>query len=79
MDSFNSMVSFDKTMVDSRSLLTILNQVDLPGMEFSNPLQSGDVLNDFDFDSFLHDGEGNAEPFDFNGFTGMDSGEIGAE
>ncbi|CAG9973797.1 unnamed protein product [Clonostachys byssicola] len=33
-------------------------------------LHSGDVLNDFDFDSFLHDGSGNSEPFDFNaGFT----------
>ncbi|KAL3952565.1 hypothetical protein ACCO45_012508 [Purpureocillium lilacinum] len=42
------------------------------------PLQSGDVLNDFDFDSFLH--EDNNEPFDFNGaFTGMEGGEIGAE
>lgn len=49
-------------------------------MELANPLQSGDVLNDFDFDSFLHDGDGSAEPFDFNGtFPGMEGGEIGAE
>jgi len=57
------------------------------GMEFSmdfmnmeNPLQTGDVLNDFDFDSFLHDGEGDNQPFDFNGaFTNMEGNEIGAE
>lgn len=47
-------------------------------MELANPLQSGDVLNDFDFDSFLH--EDNNEPFDFNGaFAGMEGNEIGAE
>ncbi|CAG9939771.1 unnamed protein product [Clonostachys rosea f. rosea IK726] len=32
----------------------------------SGALHSGDVLNDFDFDSFLHDGSGNGESFDFN-------------
>lgn len=49
-------------------------------MELDNPLQTGDVLNDFDFDSFLHDGEGDNQPFDFNGaFTNMDGGEISTE
>lgn len=53
--------------------------------DFGGPLMggdgihTGDVLNDFDFDSFLHDGDGDNQPFDFNGaFTGME-GEIGAE
>ncbi|EXV01037.1 hypothetical protein X797_005609 [Metarhizium robertsii] len=47
-------------------------------MELANPLQSGDVLNDFDFDSFLH--EDNTEPFDFNGFSSMEGGDpIGAD
>ncbi|CAH0055110.1 unnamed protein product [Clonostachys solani] len=31
----------------------------------SGALHSGDVLNDFDFDSFLDDGSGNGESFDF--------------
>ncbi|TQW00126.1 cAMP-dependent protein kinase pathway protein (Som1) [Cordyceps javanica] len=54
--------------------------VDFPGMEFANPLNTGDVLNDFDFDSFLHDNDGNTEAFDFNGtFSGMEGNEIGAE
>ena len=49
-------------------------------MNMENPLQTGDVLNDFDFDSFLHDGEGDNQPFDFNGaFTNMEGNEIGAE
>lgn len=43
-------------------------------------MQTGDVLNDFDFDSFLHE-DGTNEPFDFNGtFSGMEGGDpIGAE
>lgn len=49
-------------------------------MELTNPALSGDVLNDFDFDSFLHDNDGDNQPFDFNGaFSGMEGGEIGAE
>ncbi|OAR02455.1 hypothetical protein LLEC1_00937 [Akanthomyces lecanii] len=56
------------------------SMVDFPGMEFANPLNTGDVLNDFDFDSFLHDNDGNTEAFDFNGtFSGMEGNEIGAE
>ena len=54
--------------------------MEFPGIELANPLHSGDVLNDFDFDSFLHDGDGTNEPFDFNGaFPGMEGGEIGAD
>ncbi|ETS00990.1 hypothetical protein M419DRAFT_112214 [Trichoderma reesei RUT C-30] len=49
-------------------------------MELANPLHSDNVLNDFDFDSFLNDGDGNNEPFDFNGsYPGMEGGEISAE
>lgn len=44
------------------------------------PISTGDVLSEFDFDSFLHDGDGNTEPFDFNGpFSVMEGGEIGAD
>lgn len=50
------------------------------GMELANPLHSDNVLNDFDFDSFLNDGDANNEPFDFNGgYPGLEGGEIGAE
>ncbi|KAF3359401.1 hypothetical protein VDGD_05618 [Verticillium dahliae] len=48
-------------------------------MDFANPLVSNDVLNDFDFDSFLHE-DGDNQGFDFNaGSFGMEGGEIGAE
>ncbi|KAJ3479085.1 hypothetical protein NLG97_g8410 [Lecanicillium saksenae] len=43
------------------------SMVDFPGMEFANPLNTGDVLNDFDFDSYLHDNNGTNEAFDFEG------------
>ncbi len=45
-----------------------------------NTLQTGDVLNDFDFDSFLHDGDENSNAFDFQGaFGGIEPNEIGAD
>jgi hypothetical protein len=49
------------------------------GLDFANPNMGNDVLQDFDFDSFLHqDGEGvDSLNFDMSGF--MDSNEIGAE
>ena len=49
-------------------------------MDFANPTGGNmDVLQDFDFDSFLHqDGEGVGE-FSFDGSAFMDGGEIGAE
>ncbi|KAG6034918.1 hypothetical protein E4U41_006308 [Claviceps citrina] len=54
--------------------------MEFPGIELANPLHSGDVLNDFDFDSFLHDGDGTNDNYDFPGaFTGMEGGEIGAD
>lgn len=46
-------------------------------MNFADPMATNDVLNDFDFDSFLHDGEDNP-PFDFNN-TFTDGNEIPAE
>lgn len=62
------------------SLMDNFGNMDFGTMELANPLQSGDVLNDFDFDSFLHDGDADNQPFDFNGaFSGIESGEIGAE
>lgn len=46
---------------------------------FAGPNGNGDVLQDFDFDSFLHqDGEG-VDNFDFNSFGPLDGNEIGAE
>ena len=56
-------------------------QQDFGNMDFANPLTSSDVLNDFDFDSFLHDGTGGDDgTFDFgNSAFGMEGGEIGAE
>ena len=50
------------------------------GLDFANPNGGNmDVLQDFDFDSFLHqDGEG-VDNFDFNSFGHLDSNEIGAE
>ncbi|KIL95776.1 hypothetical protein FAVG1_00514 [Fusarium avenaceum] len=48
------------------------------GMELANPLNSGDVLNDFDFDSFLHDQDGDNSAFNFTEAFPMGD-EIGAE
>ncbi|EQL01045.1 SOM1 protein [Ophiocordyceps sinensis CO18] len=68
----------DPNQNGSMSMDNFGSMVDFGSMELANPLQSGDVLNDFDFDSFLH--EDNNEPFDFNvAFPGMEGGEIGAE
>lgn len=50
-------------------------------MDFANPNMGGsDVLQDFDFDSFLHQDGGDADAFAFDtsGF-GMEGGEVGAE
>jgi hypothetical protein len=50
-------------------------------MDFANPNMGGsDVLQDFDFDSFLHQDGGDADTFAFDasGF-GMEGGEVGAE
>lgn len=45
--------------------------MDFANMDFANPLVSNDVLNDFDFDSFLHE-DGDNQGFDFNGSFGME-------
>ena len=54
--------------------------VDFNTLDFANPLAGSDVLDGFDFDSFLHDGENDPNAFDFNSAAcGMESGnEIGA-
>ncbi|CAI6091289.1 unnamed protein product [Clonostachys chloroleuca] len=44
---------------------SFLTNVGTP-LDTSAALHSGDVLNDFDFDSFLYDGSGNDESFDFS-------------
>ncbi|KAI1331675.1 hypothetical protein F5Y16DRAFT_422160 [Xylariaceae sp. FL0255] len=61
----------DMTMGDPGSMFNI---------EFA-PLGNENVLNDFDFDSFLHDNDGGAGDFDFNPASfGMEpTGEIGTE
>jgi len=51
-------------------------------MTFADPLTSDNVLNDFDFDSFLHSNNDGTEDggFDFNsGAFGMETNEIGAD
>lgn len=49
-------------------------------MDFANPLASGDVLNDFDFDSFLHDNvEDTGFGFDGPGLNFEGTNEIGAD
>jgi hypothetical protein len=53
--------------------------MDFGPMDFANPLVTNDVLNDFDFDSFLHE-DGDTQAFDFNGGFGMEGTEgIGAD
>lgn len=39
---------------------------DFGTLEFANPMNTTDVLNDFDFDSFLHDNENGDGGFDFS-------------
>lgn len=51
-------------------------QFDLPNLEFSNPVTNQDVLQDFDFDSFLHQ-DGEVDSFGFE--PGFLEGEIGAD
>jgi hypothetical protein len=49
------------------------------GMDFANPaMGNGDVLQDFDFDSFLHQDGGDNDTFAFDTSAFMDN-EIGAE
>ncbi len=44
-----------------------------PAFDFANPFITDDVLKDFDFDSFLHDGTGSdAGGFGFEGSFGIE-------
>lgn len=57
------------------SCFRVLLTSDVPqefGLDFANPLATNDVLNDFDFDSFLHDNEGDTNGFDFAAANFMD-------
>jgi len=47
-------------------------------MDFANPNLNGDVLQDFDFDSFLHQDGDNADAFAFDASAFMEN-EVGAE
>ena len=53
---------------------------DFGGMDFANPLTSDNVLQDFDFASFLHE-DNDPTTFDFNpaNFTIDAGGEITAD
>ena len=76
MDTSGTLVGFPHDLAGT----TLADSVqDFSTMDFANPLTSDNVLTDFDFDSFLHDGTGGEDGgFDFNaGF--MEGGEIGAE
>ena len=55
-------------------------QQPMDGMDFAHPMAGGDVLQDFDFDSFLHNdtGEADATHFNFGGDFGLEA-DVGAE
>lgn len=49
-------------------------------MDFANPaMGTADVLQDFDFDSFLHQDGGDNDGFSFDPSSFMEGGEVGAE
>lgn len=49
-------------------------------MEFVNPtMGNSDVLQDFDFDSFLHQDGNDVDAFAFDAASFMEGGEVGAE
>lgn len=48
------------------ALLTHAFVQEFGSLDFANPLATSDVLNDFDFDSFLHDNDGGDGGFDFS-------------
>ena len=75
-DATAGAVSLDSTRNITHTNLVKFNY----DLDFANPNGGNmDVLQDFDFDSFLHqDGEG-TDNFDFNSFGGLDGNEIGAE
>lgn len=69
------MVSPEPLFTTQRGVLT--SKLQNFDVEFANPLTSNDVLNDFDFDSFLHDNDNGGETFDFNAGVFLDGNEIG--
>jgi hypothetical protein len=49
-------------------------------MDFANPaMGTADVLQDFDFDSFLHQDAGDNDTFSFDPSSFLEGGEVGAE
>jgi len=54
------------------------SQFDYP-LDFANPNNNMDILQDFDFDSFLHQDGDAGDNFNFDAFGGLDGNEIGAE
>lgn len=49
-------------------------------MTFADPSQGLDVLQDFDFDSFLHQDDSVGDAFNFDTFQGLgDGNEVGAD
>ncbi|KAI1495921.1 hypothetical protein F5X99DRAFT_425360 [Biscogniauxia marginata] len=69
------------SQMNSFNAIDNTSTMDFSSMDFANPLTTDNVLQDFDFDSFLHDNEGDATTFDFGTANfGMEAGgEIGAE
>lgn len=53
--------------------------MEFSNLDFANPIDSNNVLQDFDFDSFLHDGDGGGDAFDFTNTFDMQGGEIATE
>ncbi|KAI1170977.1 hypothetical protein F4777DRAFT_84213 [Nemania sp. FL0916] len=77
MDNNNSMVR-----LLPRCKMASTHQKQFTSIPDFSELGTADVLQDFDFDSFLHDGEGDSGPFEFNPASfGMETApnEIGAE
>lgn len=65
--NMDNIVSTGQAQVQTTSPLTHNSlQGDFGNLDFANPLATSDVLNDFDFDSFLHDNEGGDGGFDFS-------------
>lgn len=82
MDEFSMVRRFNSDVMYagvSLGALTDLEQQPMDGMDFAHPMAGGDVLQDFDFDSFLHQDSVEADTqFNFVGDFGLE-GEVGAE
>lgn len=64
--NMDSMVRTGRPERYKMALLTHDPLQEFGSLDFANPLATSDVLNDFDFDSFLHDNEGGDGGFDFS-------------